>query len=76
METIDADSLYSRGISHINVGTGEDITIKDLALMIKDIVDFKGKIVHDLNKPDGMPKKLLDVSRLNVYGWKYKIGLE
>ena len=75
METISADNLYQKGISHINVGTGEDVPIRDLALMIKDIVGFKGKIVYDPSKPDGMPKKLLDVSRLNVYGWKYKIGL-
>lgn len=76
METISADNLYHRGISHINVGTGEDIPIRDLAVMIKDIVGFKGKIVYDPSKPDGMPKKLLDLSRLNGYGWKYKIGLE
>ena len=76
METIDANNLYSKEISHINVGTGEDITIRDLALMIKEIVGFQGKIVHDLTKPDGMPKKLLDVTRLQSYGWGYKIGLE
>jgi GDP-L-fucose synthase len=76
MKTISADNLYQKGISHINVGTGEDIPIRDLAGMIKDIVGFKGKIVYDPSKPDGMPKKLLDVSRLQGYGWKYKIGLE
>jgi GDP-L-fucose synthase len=76
METISADNLYQKGISHINVGTGEDIPIRDLAGMIKDIVGFKGKIVYDPSKPDGMPKKLLDVTRLQKYGWSHRIDLE
>ena len=75
METIDADNLYSKGISHINVGTGKDISIKDLAIMIKDIVGFKGRISFDPSKPDGMPKKLLDVTRLNSFGWGHGIEL-
>ncbi len=61
--------------SHVNVGTGEDITIKDLALMIKEIVGYQGKIVHDLSKPDGTPRKLLDVSLLHSSGWKHKTSL-
>jgi len=60
----------------INVGVGEDLTIKELAQMISGIVGFKGKIVHDLSKPDGTPRKLLDVSKLAALGWKPKIGLE
>jgi GDP-L-fucose synthase len=61
--------------SHVNVGTGEDITIKDLALMIKEIVGYPGEIVHDLSKPDGTPRKLLDVSLLHSSGWKHKTAL-
>ncbi|MDF1867522.1 MAG: GDP-L-fucose synthase [Saprospiraceae bacterium] len=60
----------------VNIGTGEDIAIKDLALMIKDIVGFEGKITHDLDKPDGTPRKLMDVSKLEKAGWKAKIGLK
>jgi GDP-L-fucose synthase len=60
----------------VNIGTGKDISIKDLALLIKKIVGFEGEIVHDLSKPDGTPRKLLDVSKLNKLGWKAKIGLE
>jgi GDP-L-fucose synthase len=76
MENIPADKLYRTGISHINVGTGEDIPIKNLAMMIRDIVGFQGEIVYDSGKPDGMPKKLLDVSLIQSYGWRHKTGLE
>lgn len=60
----------------INVGTGEDDTIKELAELVKKITGFKGKIMWDKTKPDGMPRKLLDVSRLHALGWKHKISLE
>lgn len=60
----------------INIGTGQDITIRELATQIKKIVDFKGKIVWDSAKPDGTPRKLLDVTKINNLGWKYKIDLE
>jgi len=60
----------------INIGTGEDITIKDLALLIKGIVGFEGELKFDSSKPDGTPRKLLDVSRMNSLGWKYRIKLE
>jgi len=60
----------------VNVGTGEDIKIKDLAILIKDIIGFKGEIMHDLTKPDGTPRKLLDVSKINQLGWKAKTSLE
>ena len=59
----------------INVGSGQDLTIRKLAETIATIVDYTGKLEWDLSKPDGMPKKLLDVSRLNTLGWRYKIGL-
>ena len=59
----------------INVGIGEDITIKDLALLIKEIVGYSGAIEHDTSKPDGTPRKLMDVSRLHALGWQAKIHL-
>lgn len=60
----------------INVGTGVDVTIKELAETIASIVGYKGKIVWDTSKPDGTPRKLMDVSKLNDLGWKHKIDLE
>lgn len=59
----------------VNISTGEDITIKDLALLIKDIVGYKGEIQHDLSKPDGTPRKLMDVTKLHKLGWKADIEL-
>jgi GDP-L-fucose synthase len=75
MENVNSGDLYNNGISHINIGTGEDLTIKELAVLISEIVGFKGKIVHDLSKPDGTPRKLLDVGRLHQLGWKHKTTL-
>ncbi len=60
----------------INVGTGEDITIKELALLIKRIIGFKGDLVFDPSKPDGTPRKLLDVSKLHSKGWRHEVDLE
>ncbi|QTA38494.1 GDP-L-fucose synthase [Thermosipho ferrireducens] len=60
----------------VNIGTGEDVKIKDLVEMIKEIVGYKGKIKWDTSKPDGTPRKLLDVTRLNKLGWRYKIELK
>ena len=60
---------------HLNVGTGKDITIKELAELIKDIIGINGDIEWDISKPDGTPKKLLDVSRLNAFGWKSCVSL-
>lgn len=60
----------------INVGTGKDLSIADLAIMIKEIVNFKGQIVNDLSKPDGTPRKLMDISLLHNLGWRAKINLE
>jgi GDP-L-fucose synthase len=60
----------------INIGTGADIRIRDLAVLIKGIVGYQGKIEYDRSKPDGTPKKLLDVSRIGKLGWKAGIGLE
>jgi GDP-L-fucose synthase len=59
----------------LNVGTGEDISVSELAELVKEIVGYRGNLVFDATKPDGMPKKLLDVSKLHAAGWKHKIGL-
>lgn len=60
----------------LNIGTGEDISIAELAELIKGISGFKGKLVFDSSKPDGTPRKLLDVSRIHSLGWKHRINLE
>jgi len=61
---------------HLNVGTGQDLAIKDLALMVASLSGFKGEIIWDSSKPDGTPRKTLDVSRINALGWKPAITLE
>ena len=60
---------------HINVGTGEDVTIRELAEMVRDIVYPQAALIFDRSKPDGMPRKLLDVTRLHQLGWRHRIGL-
>jgi len=64
------------GDQFVNVGVGKDISILELAELIKDIVGFEGEIVNDLSKPDGTPRKLLDVTRVNDLGWEAQISLE
>lgn len=59
----------------INIGTGEDITIRELARLIKDIIGFNGELVFDESKPDGTPRKVLDISKITQLGWKHKIHL-
>lgn len=59
----------------VNIGVGEDISIKDLALLIKKITNYNGELKFDTSKPDGTPRKLMDVSKLHALGWKHKIGL-
>lgn len=59
----------------LNIGTGEDISIKDLALLIKDIVGYEGELTFDTSKPDGTPRKLMDISRIKALGWAPSIGL-
>ena len=60
----------------VNIGTGEDLSIKELAEMIQKITKFEGEIIWDHTKPDGTPRKLMDVSKLHALGWKHKIALE
>ena len=62
--------------SHVNIGCGEDLSIAELAQIVKKTIDYKGKIIWDTTKPDGTPRKLLDVSKLNSLGWKRKITIE
>jgi len=64
------------GEEWFNIGTGEDISIKDLANTIKDVVGFEGELKFDATKPDGTPRKLMDVSKLHSVGWKHKIELK
>lgn len=60
----------------VNVGTGEDVTIKELAQLVKETIGFEGEIIWDTNRPDGTPRKLMDVSKLHGLGWKHKIELK
>ncbi|WP_018341403.1 GDP-L-fucose synthase [Cytophaga aurantiaca] len=60
----------------VNIGSGVDLSIKELATLIKDVVGFKGELKFDSSKPDGTPRKLMDVSKLEKLGWKYSIGLK
>lgn len=75
-----ADALYFLmqnydGEGTINVGTGQEVTIQELAYLVKGIVGYEGTILNDCSKPDGMKRKLLDVSKINGLGWKARIGL-
>ena len=66
---------YENRDQHVNVGTGDDLTIRELAEMVRDVVAPGLELGFDRSKPDGMPRKLLDVSRLHALGWRHKIGL-
>ena len=72
MENFNADDIGE----FVNIGVGKDITIGELAELIKEIVGFEGKIKYDTSKPDGTPQKLLDITKLNSLGWKAKISLK
>ena len=61
--------------SHINVGSGYDLSIKELAIKISEIIGFSGELIFDLTKPDGTPRKLLDISKINDLGWSSKIEI-
>jgi GDP-L-fucose synthase len=68
MECYDSDEI-------INVGTGEDVSIAELAELVKDVVQYPGRIDFDTSRPDGTARKLLDVSRLSATGWRYRTNL-
>lgn len=76
MNSIEAKDLYESGVSHINIGTGEDVSIQELAEIISKVVDFDGQIIYNTSQPDGTPRKLLNVERLTKLGFSAKIKLE
>ena len=69
------DQSTGPGLNHLNIGTGTDITITELATKVAEITGFQGEVVHDTSKPDGSPRKLLDVTRIKALGWRPKIAL-
>jgi GDP-L-fucose synthase len=68
--------LNYSGNKHVNIGCGSDISINDLARLIKEVIGYNGEIKNDLSKPDGTPRKLMDVSFLHSLGWHHKIELK
>jgi GDP-L-fucose synthase len=63
-------------LSHINVGTGKDVTIREMAEIMKEVVGYEGRLTFDITKPDGAPRKLIDITRLKKMGWNYSAELE
>ena len=63
-------------LSHINIGYGEDMTISEVANLIKGVVGYSGRVVYDVSKPDGVPQKLMDSSLLSSSGWRPKIPID
>jgi len=76
LNNINAKDIYEQGITHINVGTGKDLTIAELMHIVKKVVGYTGEIKFDTTKPDGTPRKLMDVSRINNLGWVAKTDLK
>jgi GDP-L-fucose synthase len=76
LENLEAKDLYNQNISQINIGSGYEISIAELAQKIREVVDYRGEIKFDLTKPDGTLRKLLDSSRLNKLGYKPKIDID
>jgi GDP-L-fucose synthase len=76
MNHVRSIDIYGQGISHINIGTGEDLTISELCEIIREIVGFPGKIIYDNQKPDGTPRKLLNITRIKNLGWESRISLK
>ena len=74
--TIFCMNNYEDYEQHVNIGTGVDMTIKEVAKIVKKVVGYDGDIQWDMEKPDGTPRKLLDVSKINKLGWKYTIEIE
>jgi GDP-L-fucose synthase len=67
---------YAPAPALINVGSGQEISIADLARLVQKVVGYEGNLVFDISKPDGTPRKLADSSRIHALGWKHRIGLE
>ena len=76
LENIEAENIYSLGISHLNIGSSIEISIKDLSLLVSNIVGFNGSIKYDNSKPDGTPRKLMDNARINKLGWHSTTDLQ
>jgi len=76
MRNVDSENIYNNRITHINIGTGEDISIDELAILVKKITNYQGTIKYNTSKPDGMLVKKLDVTRLNQIGWKPQISFK
>ena len=76
VENITADDVYNSGATHLNVGTGEEWSIEDLAKKIAQVVDYQGDITFQTDKPDGVLRRVGDNSRMNKLGWKHKYSLE
>ena len=75
MQESNTNEILKSGISHVNIGSGEEISVKDLALIIKEITNFSGEIYFDKSKPDGTPRKLLDSKIIKSLGWKPQVTL-
>ena len=75
LENIKAENIYDLNISHLNVGSGADISIHDLAYLLAEVTRYEGKIKFELDKPDGTLEKLMSSKRLNLMGWKPKVSL-
>ncbi len=77
MEKVEAQDLYdSLGLTHLNIGSGKEITIRDLAELIQKLSGYQGELIFDESKPDGTPRKIMDESNLKKLGWTHSIGLE
>ncbi|MBU0712569.1 NAD-dependent epimerase/dehydratase family protein [bacterium] len=76
LDIINSKDIYNRDISHLNIGTGQDLTIFNLARIIMSIVGYRGNIIFDSSKPDGVIKKLLNVDIMLDLGWKPKIEMQ
>ena len=80
LSSIEYQAVTEPMLSHINVGTGVEVTIRELAETLSEVVGFSGELVFDTTKPDGVPRKLMDIGKLNQLGWKpqyaLKTGLE
>jgi len=76
MNEINGGYIYEKGLSHINIGSGEEISIMGLAELIKKVVDFKGELRFNTDQPDGMHRKLLDSTLINSLGWSSQTMLE
>jgi GDP-L-fucose synthase len=76
LENVTADDIYGNGATHLNVGTGEEWSIEDLAKKIAQVVDYQGDITFQTDKPDGVLRRVGDNSRINKLGWTHKYSLE